>query len=373
MEAGNGRNSGVKMNAAGQRAHNRSLVLTELFYGGSTSRSDLARSTSLTKVAVSDLVEELISAGLVAELGLQRGGVGKPSTIVGFDAESRQIVVVDLGSTGVIRGAITNLDGRILVTRTKKVADKRGNAMVEVLKKFVQQLMAELGAPLLGVGIASPGIIDPSGLVIAAPHYGWFELPLRQMMQQQLGVPVVVINDADAAAIGEKSFGGAPDSMMMLSIRNGVGAGLIVDGAPVFGSRSAAGEMGHLTVDFSKNAKLCKCGRQGCLETEVSEPALTELVEKPGTSQQPALASAGVRLGQALAPVVAALNLTEVRLSGKHSLLAGPFIDAVEKTIVDSVMPASAEGFQVNLASGGDDIVLKGAAAYVLRTQLGIS
>jgi len=367
------RTAAAKLNAADQRSHNRALILNQLFHHGAMSRADLARTTRLTGVSVSDLVRDLIAEGLVTELGLQRGGLGKPSTLVGVNADAQQIAVVDISSIDHVRGALTNLQGEIQQLRIVDYSGTSGTDLIYRIEDLIRELLAVATAPILGIGIASPGIIGPNGQVIAAPNYDWFDLPLAQILSENLGLPVFVANDANAAAVGERSFGGAPDSMMVVTVRGGVGAGLILNGALALGAKGAAGEIGHLVIDATPNARPCACGRRGCLETVLSEPALALVAAQTPEQATNDLTHIGTQLGTALAPVVAALNLSEVRLSGPADFLAGDLRQAAETTILNSVMPISATDFQVTMANGGENIVLIGAAGYVLRALLGIT
>jgi len=370
------RNSGlraaVKVVPQDQRAHNRSLVLQHLFHKGPSSRADLARATELTKVTVSDLIATLIAEGLVEELGQQRRGVGKPATLVGMCTEAFQIIAVDLGRPNETHGVVTTLRGEVVARRSIETKGQTGETFVATIESFIRQLEQDATAPLLGVGIGSPGIITDQGVVLEASNRELFNVPLAAMLSQRLGLPVHVANDADIAALGEFAFGQATDWMLVLTIRHGIGAGLVVDGSRVHGARSAVGELGHLTVKHGPTAQPCACGRRGCLETVLSEPAIRQALLNTDDAQQ-ALTDVGRVLGRALAPVVATLNLSEVILSGPIDLLAGPLMESAEQTIVDTVMSVTAEGFRLRLATLDEDIVLAGAAGFVLSAELGVS
>ena len=139
----------------------------------------------------------------------------------------------------------------------------------------------------------------------------------RPILAAATGYPVLVANDANAAALAEHSFGDALSDMMLIKVGHGVGAGLLLDGVPLFGSRFAAGEIGHVVVGTDGGAA-CACGKHGCLETWLAAPRLTAKLEAAANAAErdDILRRAGERLGIALAPVVGALNLGEVVLSG---------------------------------------------------------
>ena len=261
------------------RAHNRSLVLAHLFHSGPSSRADIARSTGLTRVTVSDLVGDLIAEGLVAELGVRtESRVGKPATLVGMQTGAFQIVAVDLTDDHKMHGSVMTLVGEVVERRERSIDGAVGEAAVELLEELCRDLLSAATQPVIGVGIASPGVIDPFGLVVEAPNRGWYDLPLATRLQQSLRVPVHVANDANTRALGEFTFGAAGAASIVVTIGQGVGAGIVLDGRLVGGNHWAAGELGHLTVvdetTPGEEPQPCVCGRTGCLETVASVPAL---------------------------------------------------------------------------------------------------
>jgi predicted NBD/HSP70 family sugar kinase len=362
------------------RAHNRSLVLGHLFHTGPSSRADIARSTQLTRVTVSGLVGDLIDEGLVEELGVRaEGKVGKPGTLVGMRTESFQVVAVDLTDDATIHGAVLTLVRDVVARRAVPLDGRSGEAAVRALEDLCRDLLAAATRPVIGVGIASPGVITTDGHVVQAPNRGWSDLPLAAQLTHRLGVPVHVANDANTRALGEFTFGTASGSgSMVLTVGEGVGAGLVVDGALVRGRNNAAGELGHVTVVYATTAgevpAPCACGRAGCLETVLSVPALRRRVAglDPQDSDA-ALASVGRLLGIALAPVVSALDLAEVLLSGPPELLDGPLRDAALTTIRNRTMPVIGRDLSVRMGSLDEDGVLSGAAVLVLSGQLGVT
>ncbi|MFD6140450.1 ROK family protein [Promicromonospora sp. NPDC060271] len=375
---GTGRGLGARLRATSKvlpehaRAHNRSLVLQHLFHEGPTSRADLARATSLTRVTISDLVSVLITEGLVEELGTRPGQrVGKPAILVGLRTDAYQIVAVDLTEYGRMRGAVLSLTGEIMVRRQLDIDGRTGDELVDLLTRFVRRLVAAAIHPVIGVGVGSPGIIDLDGRVVEAPNRGWYDVPLAEILGDRLGLPVHVANDANTAALGEFTYGGGSSGMLVVTVGAGVGAGIVVDGVRLHGQGDAAGEIGHVTVvDHGE----CACGRVGCLETVLSVPALRRATaDRTQEDSDAALASAGRVLGVTLAPVVSALNLTEVLLSGPRDLLDGPLREAALDTIRQRTMPAINSGLQLRMAALDEDVVLAGAAVLVLSAQLGVS
>ncbi len=367
------------------RAHNRSMVLQRLFHAGPASRADLARATGLTRVTVSDLIADLIADGLVSELGPRNEGkVGKPATVVGLRTDAFQTVAVDLTDDELMHGAVLDLAGVVVERRSAALEGRVGAAAVDVLLEFCRDLVGAATLPVLGVGVGSPGVIGPDGTVVEAPNRGWFDLPLAAVLTAGLDLPVHVANDANAAVLGEFTYGGASGSgLLLLAVGAGVGAGIVLDGALVQGHRNAAGELGHVTalderddVDGSPLGppQTCACGRRGCLETVLSVPALRRRVAGlDPQSADAALASVGRRLGIVLAPVASALNLSEVILSGPPDLLDGPLRTAALETVRERTMPAISSDLELRMTTLGEDGALTGAAVLVLSGQLGVT
>ncbi|WP_208092774.1 ROK family transcriptional regulator [Blastococcus xanthinilyticus] len=367
------------------RAHNRSMVLQHLFHSGPGSRADLARATGLTRVTISDLVASLMAEGLVAELGARaEGRPGKPGTLLGVRTDAFQIVAVDLADDERMHGAVMDLSGTVLQRRTERVDGRTGAAAVDALRALCRDLVGLATRPVLGVGVGSPGVIDPAGRVLQAPNREWYDLPLADQLSADLGVPVHVGNDANTAALGEFTYGGAAGGgLLVLTVGGGVGAGIVLDGGLVQGHEHAAGEIGHVTAvderDDIDGAPLgrplpCACGRRGCLETVLSVPALrrrTDGLDEDGAAV--ALAAVGRRLGIVLAPVVSALNLSEVVLTGPTELLDGPLREAALATLHERTMPVVSSNLQLRMTSLGEDGALSGAAVLVLSGQLGVT
>ena len=360
------------------RAHNRAVVLGRLFHAGPVSRADLARATGLTRVTVSEIVADLLTDGLVAELGIRpQGRVGKPATLVGLRGTEHHIVAVDLQRLSSVRGAVLDLTGAVVAETTADLHGLTGPAALTAVEDFLRSALATASEKVLGVGIGTPGVVDEDGTVVEAANLGWHDLPLAALLTDSLGVGVHVANDANAGALAGFSYGGASSSGFVdVMVGEGVGAGLVLDGNLLRGGRLAAGEIGHLTVD--PGGPPCGCGRRGCLETFLSLPRLTAAVEgRTPARRRAALTAAGRRLGGALAPVVAALDLDEVLLSGPPELLGGPLLDAARETVAASVLQTSPTTGtvppQVRLASLDERAVLLGAAALVLSGELGFS
>lgn len=355
------------------RGHNRALVLQTLYHSGEMSRADLSRETGLTRVTISDLVAEFIADGIVIELGVREAaGPGKPATLIDIDRLGHQIIGLDLSDAEVFRGAVLSLDGDVIERHeVARPAQPDGEAAYAAVLALSRHLIAASTATLLGVGVGTPGVVRPDGVVLSAPNLGWTDFRLEAQLGLDLDLPVLARNDANAAVLAEYTFGDARADFMLIKIGVGVGAGLIAGSQPMLGSRFAAGEIGHVVIGTDGGPR-CICGRDGCLEAWLSVARLREAVETAPESREEILRDAGTRMAIAIAPIVTALDLSEVVLSGPADLLDGTLIDAATATLRNRTLEGVFDDVVIRLTRQ-NDIVLRGAAVMVLSGQLGVS
>lgn len=364
--------SRVKVLPEHARSHNRALVLQTLYHGAAMSRADLARETGLTRVTISDLIAELIADGVVKELGVRAtSGPGKPATLVDIDRTGHQIIGIDMSGTTHFEGALLDLDGEVTARESISRPDGDGDATLAGVLELGRRLVAIAEKPVLGVGIGTQGVVSADGVVLSSPNLGWHGLPLQDRASAELDLPVIVRNDANAAVLAEYTFGTERSDFMLVKIGRGVGAGLISGGQPLAGARFAAGEIGHVVVGTDAGPR-CVCGRDGCLEAWANVERLTEAIAESPESRERILRDAGARLAIAIAPIVAALDLSDIVLSGPADLLADVFVDSATETLHARTLEEVFDDVAIRFTAQ-PDIVLRGAAVMVLSDQLGIS
>lgn len=347
------------------RRSNRGLILRALHHGGPASRADLAKLIGVTAATASSVIKDLHDAGLVEELGRTSGSVGKPATMIGIDPGGRHIVAISLSEPDEFVGALVDLSGAVVERRTYARHDRTGAAALELVRSIRDELVAAADRPILGIGIASPGIVTTEGTVVRAARLGWQRLPLAH----DLGGDVVhVANDANASALAELAFGTSnATNFVLVRVDQGVGAGLVLQGELLIGAAAGAGEIGHVVVE--PDGDECTCGKRGCLETKISAPLLQQVHD--GADDEEVVRLAGAHLGAALASILSALDVADVVLSGPSQVATDTFRDAVRDAVADRTLPELSERLVVRPSSVNDDIVL-GAAALVLDRELGI-
>jgi len=187
---------------------------------------------------------------------------------------------VDIGGTNTVFGIVDN-EGKVLAEGHLKTTD------YPVVTDFVKAFSAALkkliatkkDIELAGIGIGAPDANFHRGTIEHAPNLAWKGIvPLAEMVKKEMKVPVVLTNDANAAAMGEMVFGGAKGmkDFVVLTLGTGLGSGIVVDGKLVYGHTGFAGEVGHMTV--VPNGRVCGCGRKGCFEAYASATGLVKTV-----------------------------------------------------------------------------------------------
>jgi glucokinase len=202
---------------------------------------------------------------------------------------------VDLGGTN-LRAAAVSSDGELLeVFRiSTDVAAGRDKVAADIVTGILEVREGHHGDKLIGVGVGVPGLIlMDKGIVTTAPNLpGWEQFPLRDALESKLGCPVILENDANAAALGEVWIGAGQDvdDLVLLTLGTGIGGGIISDGKVLHGYLGMAGELGHITVE-PHDGFLCGCGNYGCLEAQASATAIARMAEEAvAAGRSPALA-----------------------------------------------------------------------------------
>ena len=183
------------------------------------------------------------------------------------------VIGVDLGGTNTVFG-IVDARGNVVVNASIKTAvHNEIELYLDDLVVGLNMLIEQVGGKdkIRGIGVGAPNGNYFNGSIEFAPNLPWTgKIPLAQMLQERIGIPVALTNDANAAAIGEMTYGAARGmkDFIVITLGTGVGSGIVVGGQLVYGHDGFAGELGHMIV--RRNGRMCGCGRQGCLETYTS-------------------------------------------------------------------------------------------------------
>jgi glucokinase-like ROK family protein len=281
-------------NSTTMKSQNLTAVLFALLHHEPTSRSQLSELTGLSATTITNLIAELLDRGVVVEEGAVkaegRRSVGRPRTALRLAPEAHYAVGIHIG-VGTVCVAVTDLLAHPLCRFTLSHArEAPPEAVLGEAVTLTERAIAECGVAqekLIGVGVGASGLVDPkTGVNVFAPNLNWRDVPIQQIVTDELKLPVTVENNVRAMALGEALFGAGKGvrTMAFIYARIGVGAGFVVDGQVYRGSGAGAGEIGHMTI-IPEGGKPCRCGNTGCLETLISEPIIVELARELALEQ----------------------------------------------------------------------------------------
>lgn len=258
------------------KKENKSLVLSQIINHAPLSRADIAQRSGLNKGTVSSLVAELIEEKLINESGPGESSGGRRPVMLHFNHGAGHTIGIDLG-VNYILGVLTDLSGNIVVHKNEAYKNTSYEDTISRVVNIIKFLIS--AAPpspynIVGIGVGTPGIIDKKGTLLLAPNLGWQDIPFQTELEKIFQIPVIVENEANTGAYGEKQFGVGQhaDNLIYISAGIGIGAGIIINGELYSGFTGYSGEVGHMTID--RNGAKCTCGNKGCWELYASEQAL---------------------------------------------------------------------------------------------------
>lgn len=375
------------------KEHNRKLVLRTIFSHENISRAEIARMTNLTRSTVSDIVSDLIDGGLVSEIGVGQSQVGKNPILLSLIEDSRWLIGLDLAQNQ-FRGAVVNLRGKIRDVVSIPVNGGDGTDALPLVYQILDKLISSTTRPLTGIGVGAPGLVNTSeGIVVDAVNLNWKNLPLTRLLEQRYHLPVSILNDCHAAAIGEKTYGKdfqKDENLVLINVHHGIGAGIIINREIFQGDGGFAGEVGHI-VAVHENGEICRCGKRGCLETVASATALIRQVREM-VEQHPACKLArdprGINLdtieeafhhgdpltrdlvlktshylGMAIANLVGILNIQKVVLEGDMTRFGTAWLDQIRTVMMKYSLDQPLDKTRLEVGQLGENAVILGAAA----------
>ncbi|MBE3066403.1 MAG: ROK family transcriptional regulator [Chloroflexi bacterium] len=388
------------------REINLSVIMNRLRTNAPISRAALAETTGLNKTTVSSLVNELIERQFVQEIGLTSPSSGRPAILLKLNPTAGFIVSCEIG-VDFILVICTDFAPEIIWRHEEHIDPTIGqHAILDRALAILHQAI-EVGCPacgtLWGMAVGVPGLVDQTtGALLFAPNLGWKDLPIRAILQESINVHLFVDNEANLAALGEHYFGAAQgyEEVLYISAGVGLGGGIVHGGRMFSGVTGVGAEFGHMTMD--PNGEICKCGNQGCWETQVSQQALfrhvwrrvergevSRLSEMSGGSRASltvplivdaaragdavaldALEIIGRHLGIGIASLVNALNPELVVFGGILSLAGEFLMPVIEKEVEQRALKSNREAMQLVLARHTSDACVMGGVAAVYQAML---
>ena len=249
------------------------------------SRAALAKKSGISAPTVSRIVETLIREGLVTETGMGVSNGGRRPTILKFSGVDNYIIGIDLGTTEIF-GVLADLDARVIAEVKQPTRVEEGfSRVMERTSELIDELRDHLGEKknkVRGIGMAIAGLINRErDIVEFSPNFKWHNVDVRAALPQASEIPVVFDNVTRVMALGEMWYGAGRNyrNFIMVNVGFGIGAGIIVQGSPLYGLKGLAGEFGHLTLERDSPVQ-CGCGNFGCLEALSSGSAIAKAAQK---------------------------------------------------------------------------------------------
>jgi glucokinase-like ROK family protein len=370
-------------------------VLKTIIEHKSISRAEIARLTQLTRATVSDMVASLIEAGLVEEAGYGESIGGKAPILLNLVADSRYLIGLNLAQDKFI-GAVVNLRGEIKETVEIPVEDNDSEQALGYVYQILDQLTGKSWQPLVGIGVGTPGLVNTQeGVVLNAVNLDWQDLPLAHLLEMRYHLPVSVLNDSQATAIGEFVYGAdhtSESNLIVVTVKHGIGSGILINGRLFQGDGGGAGEIGHVVVQ--ENGSLCRCGKYGCLETVASTKAILQnalslapsyrnsrLAEHPekitlsaieaacqggDPLAQRVVADAARYLGTSLANLISVLNIHKIVLTGDMACFGGFWLQSVRDAMTQAALTRMVQDTKLEIGTLDFKACIMGASAFML-------
>ncbi|MFL5758749.1 MAG: ROK family protein [Thermomicrobiales bacterium] len=367
------------------RRMNETLVLGITYDFGPISRSDIAETSGLSLATISSITGALIEEGIVIEQSPGESTGGRRPILLAIDRAAGLIVGAKLTQEHIVV-AMTDLGGDVVEQRAMPLgSDLQPESVISALGALVDGLRsAYADRRFLGLGIGMAGIIDRAeGICRYSPFLHWRDVPIRQMLESRIGMPVIVENDVNALTLAERWFGAGAGllNFLVVTLGAGVGMGMLLNGELYRGGHDGAGEFGHSTV--IENGPLCNCGKRGCVEAFVSEPALQRAAVETfgrdiGLEEAIALAragddramelfrSSGHVLGLALSSVINVLNPTLVIVGGEGTLFLDLLLPSLKEALAAHCFADLFNDIDLVVEPWGDDAWARGAAVLML-------
>ncbi|HLS93608.1 MAG TPA: ROK family transcriptional regulator [Microbacterium sp.] len=360
--------------------------------GAPRTRAELAKQTGLARSTIATRVDMLMRMGLIVPVGDGVSTGGRPPSQFALNPAARLVVAADLGASHATV-ALSDLTGAVLVERAEPVAIAQGpDVVLSWLAESARALLAEIGraeSDVAAVGIGLPGPVEFStGRPFNPPIMpGWDRFDVPGWMREHFDVPVLVDNDVNISALGERAVAWPDvDHLMFVKVATGIGSGIISDGYLQRGSRGSAGDIGHVRVARGGDAP-CTCGNTGCLEALASGTAIARSLREAGLDAQSgsdvvdlvkrgdltaiqAVRQAGRDIGEVLSASVSLLNPSVIAIGGSMARVGEHLIAGVREVVYTRSTPLATERLAVVQSTAGAEAAVIGAGILAIEHAL---
>ena len=368
---------------------NRSIVINMVREKGPISRTAISKATGLERASLTNIMNYLLENDLVREVGEDKSSGGRRPTLVDFNYDYGVACGIKVEAEKVILG-LTNLEGKIISKSEEKFSrGSKSQKILKLIKKSVNRLIQ--GTNLLGVGIGISGFVNlENDISIYSPILNWKNINLAKPLEEKYGVPVFISNDVNTLTLTEKWYGAGKNykNFICVTVGEGIGSGIVIDGKLYTGAIGGAGEIGHICI--SRNGPKCRCGERGCLEVFASdyflireakkaiargretfnEPTpkkLLEAAKRGDPTAKDIFKKMGKNLGIGVKNTVNLLNPEAIILGGERMDAYEFFSPSFEEAVKRHSFPEEAKKLDILPAKFGKEGWVIGAAALVIR------
>ena len=374
---------------------NRQIVLNYVRDRSPISRAEIARETALHRSTVSVITDDLVSAGLIVQIGEGSSSGGRKPTLFKLKTDTPVAIGIDV-TLRTATVAVADLAGKMIEQETFSTSPNMEFMTGQILER-VKRMAAKYEGHGLEIGMSVPGLVDQKlGRIFHVPYFNWRDWDICQRIEAEIKLPVIVENDANATALAELWFGHEKirkiDAFVMVLVGEGIGTGIIFDGQVYRGEKGAGGEFGHMIAGDNAPVE-CSCGSRECWEAYASEKAMIEryrkLLKQDDIKQNDmnianlvelaicgekhavlALKETAYYLGNGISNLIVGLSPQVVVVSGRITqawdLFADEFYRIAERSVLAGLPPTD-----LIPSSLGDSPTLTGAVGLVLARKFG--
>ena len=368
------------------------------------SRADLADKMGLTRAAVTVIINDLISNGIILNTESRSTSSGRPPVELEINADQGFVGAIDMGAKH-LSVALADFSARILEeTEIPFNVEDGPKQCLQDADNILRELLEKRGlstSDLAAIGVGVPGpVIAEKGIVMAPPIMpGWDRFPIRATLESQWGTSVTLNNDAELGALGEWAYGAGrgEKNLAFIKVGSGIGAGLIINQQIYGGTTGSAGEIGHLTVD--ENGPLCACGNHGCLEafagghaiaaqgqqlvasgkrtllSELNPASITardvaEAARRGDLTAQEIIKRSGTFVGIAIAGLINLINPSTVIIGGGVAQVGDLMTGTIREAVHERSLHASEHSVRITTAMLGRRSSLMGALVQAINVAI---
>ena len=370
--------------------------VTQLFQilrdGAPRTRAELAKSTGLARSTVAMRVDELMRMGLIAPVADAVSTGGRPPSQFALNPVARVVLAADIGASHATV-AVTDLAGTILAEHSEPLDVTLGpEPVLSWLLESGHRLLAGMGrdeSSVAAIGIGVPGPVEHStGRPVNPPIMpGWDRFDIPGWFQKHLPVPVLVDNDVNIMALGERNTAWPNvDHLLFVKVATGIGAGIVSGATLQRGAQGSAGDIGHVQVARGADVP-CTCGNRGCLEALAAAPALArqlraqgldahtgndviELVKRGNIEAIQAVRQAGRDIGEVLTVAVSLINPSVIVIGGSMARVGEHLIAGVREAVYTRSMPLATEHLAIVHSATGPKAAILGASMLAAEYAL---